>query len=438
MSANVMTGRLVEKSLWTPMLPPLAEPVCHWYAKVQWLWRLRWVAITCQIVILPLLLHYGLLAQGDVAPYLAVAGALVAFNGAAALLPSASEWALLGHMVVDLAALGSLLALTQGCANPVSALIYMHAAIGPLLLARWSSVMHLGATCACLMAYCLRSQPGFHGLHGQPLPHGVSLAAQLVVVAAIWGLTTAVAAVLARLRHEVEASRRQRQRSDHLKALGAMAAGFTHEFATPLNTAKVRLERLARQLGAMGSAAAGDDLSVAVAALDRCEVLVRGLYSSDLESGTVTFDPVDLGAWVATTCRRWQGARPEASLQLSVPEEPVPCLVPRTILARSLVDLLDNALEAMVPPAAVAVSLRVDQAQAVIEVADQGQGIAPRIQDQLGEPFVSTKPGGTGLGLYTASALMDALGGILAMRSGRGGGSIVAMAFPLQLPSAKP
>ena len=75
-------------------------------------------------------------------------------------------------------------------------------------------------------------------------------------------------------------------------------------------------------------------------------------------------------------------------------------------------------------------TLSVDGGRAVIEVADRGCGMPSFVRERFGEPFVSTHATGTGLGLYTANALMEALGGALLVRDRERGGTVVTMTFP--------
>ena len=344
---------------------------------------------------------------------------------------------LLIQMIVDLVALGVTLTLTQGCANPLSALIYMHAALGPLLLAGKRSLVYLAAICLSLALYCLQSQPAFHGMHGRPLPHTVSLVAQILAVFVIWGITTWLSSTMVRLRLDLDRARQHRQRSDQLKALGAMAASFTHEFATPLNTAKMRLERLERSASKADSQKS--DLTAAMAAIEQCESVMRGLFGSELQAGTVRLEYVELTEFVRGLCDSWQkhsSAKAKLQFQSSELGSPLVSYVPRMALARSLIDLLDNALESTsveadtVATPEIDVTLSMDCGRAVIEVSDRGCGLPNFVRERVGEPFVSTHATGTGLGLYTANALMEALGGALFVRDRERGGTVVTMTFP--------
>ena len=68
-------------------------------------------------------------------------------------------------------------------------------------------------------------------------------------------------------------------------------------------------------------------------------------------------------------------------------------------LEQALINIMKNALEAAPPRSEVSVRLCTDNSTARLEILDQGNGIAPRIRDQLFTPFATSKPGGQGLGL---------------------------------------
>ena len=100
-----------------------------------------------------------------------------------------------------------------------------------------------------------------------------------------------------------------------------------------------------------------------------------------------------------------------------------------------LVNLVVNALEAL-PDASKAVTvttqLRASDGWVVVEVADEGDGIAPENLERLCDPFFTTKQdsGGTGLGLSVTFSLVQAHGGRLDFASEPGKGTRVTIAFP--------
>jgi len=67
----------------------------------------------------------------------------------------------------------------------------------------------------------------------------------------------------------------------------------------------------------------------------------------------------------------------------------------------------------------------------VLEVEDDGPGVAPDALPKLFEPFYTTDSRGTGLGLYIARELCEANGARIEYRQGAGGGACFRIAFAL-------
>ncbi len=105
----------------------------------------------------------------------------------------------------------------------------------------------------------------------------------------------------------------------------------------------------------------------------------------------------------------------------------------REQLHRVLSNLGQNAIEA--GATRVEVAARRDDGRLVIEVSDNGPGLAPRARDQLFQPFAgSSRPGGSGLGLAIARELMRAHGGDIRLERSTGEGTC----FQLILPAGQP
>lgn len=110
-------------------------------------------------------------------------------------------------------------------------------------------------------------------------------------------------------------------------------------------------------------------------------------------------------------------------------------------LEQIVVNLVVNALEALPDPArSVAVASRRNPADGwvLIEVIDEGMGIAPDHLQRLCDPFFTTKQdsGGTGLGLSVTFSLIQAHGGRLDFESEPGRGTRAIASFPPALPAA--
>ena len=81
--------------------------------------------------------------------------------------------------------------------------------------------------------------------------------------------------------------------------------------------------------------------------------------------------------------------------------------------------------------ARIAVRLRRQASQALLEVEDSGQGISAEDLPRIFDPFFTTKAGGTGLGLAIVHRVVEGHDGRIAVRSGPGRGSTFSVALPL-------
>jgi signal transduction histidine kinase len=105
----------------------------------------------------------------------------------------------------------------------------------------------------------------------------------------------------------------------------------------------------------------------------------------------------------------------------------------RTALEQVLLNLLLNARDAMPTGGTVEIETSTDPAQPRtirLVVSDTGQGISPEILAKLSEPFFTTKPSGSGLGLSVSYTIIREHGGTVDVRSEPGRGTTFTLRFP--------
>jgi len=235
---------------------------------------------------------------------------------------------------------------------------------------------------------------------------------------------------LARRNQEISEAYQQLWQSAKLATLGELTASVAHELNNPLQTVSLRIESLARRLS--GDTAAGESLAVVEKELDRMAHLVQNLLQLS-RKGEQRIAILDAGEELEKTLELLRphlgtcGVEPGLDLQLGVP----PIRVDPEQLQQAFLNLFTNACDAM--PMGGKLTLRVRGGTGVvIEIIDNGIGIAAGDMPRVMETFFTTKPPGkgTGLGLPICRRIVEAHGGTISIESELGRGTTVRMVFP--------
>jgi signal transduction histidine kinase len=102
-------------------------------------------------------------------------------------------------------------------------------------------------------------------------------------------------------------------------------------------------------------------------------------------------------------------------------------------LGQVFLNVLRNAVEATDGVSGGRVSVRARAADDAVEIAieDNGVGIPREVMPKMIQPFFTTKPNGTGLGLWISQGLMALHGGSMEVTSVAGSGTTVALRLPI-------
>jgi two-component system sensor kinase FixL len=95
-------------------------------------------------------------------------------------------------------------------------------------------------------------------------------------------------------------------------------------------------------------------------------------------------------------------------------------------IQQAVLNLLRNAVEAMLQTTERVLTIRTAPGPAgfvEVMVGDTGPGLAPKVREQLFQPFVTTKENGMGIGLSVCRSIVDAHGGRIWMQPVESGGT---------------
>ena len=160
---------------------------------------------------------------------------------------------------------------------------------------------------------------------------------------------------------------------------------------------------------------------------ERMTVLLARLSQHSGQRGE-PLQPVDVAALLVRVAA---GRRMQHPMALAL--DAVPLAFAQAVKLEQVVNhLIQNAIEASAGDAAVTLAAQVAAGRIVIDVIDEGCGMTPAfVRDQLFRPFVSTKPGGFGIGAFEARQLVHAMDGGLEVTSREGRGSRFRILLPI-------
>jgi two-component system CheB/CheR fusion protein len=250
--------------------------------------------------------------------------------------------------------------------------------------------------------------------------------------------TAALEEALAHLRREMAARQhleREVQRAQQFALLGRLAAGVSHEIRNPLGAAMLHMDLLEeelRQPSPDSAAEVAQTLAEIRTQLARLEDLVQDHLSLML-GGQLVRTPQNLGATLQDWATAWQDLAATRGVRLQV--EGIATLGqvafhPDT-LHRALLNLVQNALDAMGPGGTLTIRGQATATQVQLHVQDTGMGIPAAQRARIFEPLYTTKPGGTGLGLYIVHEIVAAHAGHVTVESREGQGTTFTLTLPL-------
>jgi signal transduction histidine kinase len=225
------------------------------------------------------------------------------------------------------------------------------------------------------------------------LATGLSLGGVLVAL----GLAGGLALSLRREARRRAALGDELRRAEHLAALGRLLAGVAHEVRNPLAAIRSTVQ-LWERLPA--DARTPESLAAVVGSVDRLNELVGRLLLF-ARAGHEDRRPVDLNAVAAEVLEL---VRARAEVQgVAVESDLAPGLPTVSGAAqavnRAVLNLVTNALQAMPGGGRLTCRTRLAAGRVELAVSDTGPGVSADARDRVFEPFFTTRPDGTGLGL---------------------------------------
>ena len=228
---------------------------------------------------------------------------------------------------------------------------------------------------------------------------------------------------IGQLRDTIEEMRRALHARDEERE--TLLAGIAHEVRNPLGALDLFAGLLAEELASRPEATHVARIRAELASLSK----VVEEFLDYARARPPAREAVDLARLLGEVVDLSQPLAIARNVSLSV-EGAGEARADREQLRRAAVNLVRNAVEAAPAASVVEIVARAANGEAVIEVADRGDGLTPEARERLFRPFFTTKDRGTGLGLALAKKVADAHGGALALEDREGGGTVARLVLP--------
>jgi two-component system sensor kinase FixL len=229
-----------------------------------------------------------------------------------------------------------------------------------------------------------------------------------------------------------------------LNELGEMASTLAHELNQPLSAIANYAQGCSRLLRDMDDAVAArmrEALNETAQQALRAGQIIRHLREF-VTRGETEKVPEDVRKLVeeagALALIGSREHRVQSAFEFSPRAETV--TADRVQIQQVLINIMRNAIEAMRDSDRRELIVRTtpgEDGTVAVEVADTGPGISEEIAAQLFRPFVTTKPGGMGIGLSISKRIVEAHGGKISVKRNENGGATFRFTLPIDEDDAR-
>jgi len=257
---------------------------------------------------------------------------------------------------------------------------------------------------------------------------------QVSLVTIILSFFVCAALVLLMMRRDARREEHRRA-EEHLAFAGVMANGVAHDFRNPMSSLKLDVQMLQKEAAKQAECRPARIVELAARAghtIDRMDKIFQEfLFLSRPASDTG--ETVRLNACIRDCidllAARFEQAGVAIKTQLSESDSEV--MGQPTALKRAIINVLTNAENFSTKGGSVTVRCTCENESAIVEIMDEGPGVPDKEKERIFEMFVTSRAGGTGLGLALARTAIEDSGGTIGVENRPEGGACFRIVLPL-------
>lgn len=229
---------------------------------------------------------------------------------------------------------------------------------------------------------------------------------------------------------EVKNLTEQLLRADKLSNLGELVAGVAHEVRNPLGVIKASVQMMEQE---MAPGCRSSELTrIMGQEIDRLDSVVNALldFGRPSESQFAVVTPARVLDEVVLLTKQF--AKQQQVRVIKDYDEDLPGVwAAEDRLKQVFVNLISNAIQAMPDGGELTIAAAAENGFLKLTFADTGVGIPPEERNRIFDPFHTTRPEGSGLGLSIVHRIVDAHNGFITVDSEVGRGSAFTVGLPL-------
>lgn len=213
----------------------------------------------------------------------------------------------------------------------------------------------------------------------------------------------------------LRASQAREIQHEKMAAFGLLAAGIAHEVGNPLAALSSLVQMLQRRGPDPYTA---EKLGLAAQQLGRIQRTIRELvdFSRPASTALARVRPAEVVEEALGIAKYYQRTKQRA-ISTDFASDLSPVRAVRDHLTQVVLNLVLNAIDATEMGGRIHLEAKVDDGWVMMVVADEGRGIPEDHCSRLFQPFFTTKPHGTGLGLFVCRQILEEMGGSLSFES---------------------
>src|SRR5437667_9966757 len=236
---------------------------------------------------------------------------------------------------------------------------------------------------------------------------------------------------------DITKSRRTAQQtieSERLNALTLLAAGVAHEIGNPLNSLHIHLQLMERSVQKPHGEAKAElqqSIDIARSEVNRLDSIVTQFLRA-IRPSRPQLHPENLNTIIEEAVRFFT---PEIQDRDIVVEQELRSDLPllqldRDQMKQAFYNVIKNSLEAMQRHGTLRIGTDLDDTHVFVRFVDTGSGMSAANLSRVFEPYFTTKPAGTGLGLLIVRRIVREHGGELSIESSQGKGLTLTIRLP--------